>query len=153
MMYAHNIRLRCVLRTKEDAEQLKSRLIAFFGEEITPFISSEKLSYEGLDTLYVLSLYVKKQSLVRFVLTKILSSLTKEDFSKLKNNVSSSIDSRLRFFFRISKKSFIRNTIIPGSGSDSINIIVTPAAFPKNKPSTLSIINNMLDYFEVSHKL
>jgi RNA binding exosome subunit len=144
-MKAHNIQLRAFY-TPELLEEGKQAFKQILPKEVE--VKEELLEPEtegGVFTkpLCVLTALVSKQSQVKELLKTIVSGLSVEDLSELKNTLDSRVDDDCNLYLRLDKKALTEGRLILHT-RDAIQVRIKPACFPKKKEKALEVVRELL---------
>ena len=138
------------VRDYENYDTIKKAFISLFSfdfRENKVMIAEEVAHGFNEKRIKILTLSLKKESLINKVLKDIFSKMSKADIKTIINSLPTRLDEDYNFFFRLDKAALIDSKLILTDSGDCVHFKVSIAAYPKTLESSIEKMDNYLSAF------
>ncbi|TXT53490.1 MAG: hypothetical protein BAJALOKI1v1_2400004 [Promethearchaeota archaeon] len=144
MLVAHSITVEIFVQPKENADQIRTKLLSLF-----PFdLKEEKIElYEksvmgfNKELIKVLRVELSKNKHINAFFDNIITQLSEQTKQLIRDQARKRLDPHLNFFLRFDKQNLLTQNLYKlTEQGDCIYIKFKIAAFPKNEENALKII-------------
>ncbi|PIN69642.1 hypothetical protein COV93_04680 [Candidatus Woesearchaeota archaeon CG11_big_fil_rev_8_21_14_0_20_43_8] len=149
-LFANNVSLRVFVKEGED----KAKIIETLKSLVSLDLTREKLKIKQdtsgclkLSPITICTIELIKRRHVHMFLESLFSKFTSEQIQKLFDQAESRLDDQCFFFIRLDKERLMGDEYWITDGGDCFHIRISIAAFPAHKERAISVVREMLEFY------